>query len=128
IFFECAKKANVQMVLLTSVTRRDYLENGTLNPDILGDYPKAMRAFAEKHHIPLLDVFSRSQELFQTFSKEETKKFYLHLMPDTCKNYPEGLKDNTHFSPEGADKVARIIVELIKESRLPLANYLQKGV
>ncbi len=67
------KKANVQMVLLTSVTRRDYLENGTLNPDILGDYPKAMRAFAEKHHIPLLDVFSRSQELFQTFSKEETK-------------------------------------------------------
>ena len=61
------------MVLLTSVTRRDYLENGTLNPDILGDYPKAMRAFAEKHHIPLLDVFSRSQELFQTFSKEETK-------------------------------------------------------
>ncbi|PQD87307.1 rhamnogalacturonan acetylesterase, partial [Enterococcus faecium] len=104
--------------------RRDYLESGTLNPDILGDYPKAMRAFAEKHHIPLLDVFSRSQELFQTFSKEETKKFYLHLMPDTCKNYPEGLKDNTHFSPEGADKVARIIVELIKESRLPLANYL----
>lgn len=49
-------------------------------------------------------------------------------MPDTCKNYPEGLKDNTHFSPEGADKVARIIVELIKESRLPRANYLQKGV
>ena len=61
------------MVLLTSVTRRDYLENGTLNPDILGDYPKAMRAFAEKYHIPLLDVFSRSQEYFQIFSKEETK-------------------------------------------------------
>ena len=57
----------------------------------------------------------------QRRDKNSTCILYLILV-----KLPRRTKDNTHFSPEGADKVARIIVELIKESRLPLANYLQK--
>lgn len=127
-YAQAAVDADVAPIFLTSVTRRDYLDTGCLNPEILGDYPKAMRTFAHQYQFPVLDVFSRSQSLFQDFSKEETKKFYLHLPPGAHRNYPEGLHDNTHFSPEGAEKVAGLIAQLIKESRLPLADYLKEGV
>ncbi|MGM0146054.1 hypothetical protein IGJ94_002628 [Enterococcus sp. AZ153] len=124
IYAQTALSSNVQPIFLTPVTRRLYLKNGQLDPNCLGEYPKAMRQFAEKNNYPILDVFTRSQATLQQYTQEETKKFYLHLPVDTYENYPSGLCDNTHFSPEGAALVAQLVVELLKETDLPLVNYL----
>jgi lysophospholipase L1-like esterase len=35
------------------------------------------------------------------------------------------VKDNTHFNPTGAHKMAELAVEGIKELKLPLAAYLK---
>lgn len=124
IYAQTALSSNVQPIFLTPITRRLYLKNGQLDPNCLGDYPKAMMQFAEKNNYPILDVFTRSQTALQQYTQEETKKFYLHLPIDSFRNYPLGLCDNTHFSSEGADLVAQLVVELLKETDLPLVNYL----
>ncbi|MDA9460576.1 rhamnogalacturonan acetylesterase [Enterococcus mundtii 3F] len=124
IYAQTALALNVQPIFLTPITRRLYLKNEQLDPNCLGDYPKAMMQFAEKNNYPILDVFTRSQTALQQYTQEETKKFYLHLPVDSFRNYPLGLCDNTHFSPEGADLVAQLVVELLKETDLPLVNYL----
>lgn len=125
IFANTAEKAGAIPVFLTSVTRRNYLPNGELDPEALGRYPEAMRAFAEKRQFPLLDVFRYSQDMLRLQSPEETEKLYLHLAPGESPNYPDGLSDNTHFSPEGASFTARLIIDLLKKTNLPLTSYLK---
>lgn len=127
-FARTAIKANVHPVFLTPVTRRNYLPNGRLDADCLGEYPSAMKQFAKKNNYPLLDIFSLSQQLLHTYTEEQTKEFYLHLKPEENKNYPDGLEDNTHFSPLGAEKIAHLIVQEIKAQQLPLAELLKEGV
>lgn len=127
-FAHVAKKANVHPVFLTPVTRRNYLSNGRLDTDCLGEYPRAMKQFAQKYNYPLLDIFSLSQQFLHTHTEEQTKEFYLHLKPEENKNYPDGLEDNTHFSPLGAEKIAHLITQEIKTQQLPLAKLLKEGV
>ncbi|EPH95993.1 rhamnogalacturonan acetylesterase RhgT family protein [Enterococcus faecalis 13-SD-W-01] len=125
VFAQAAEKAGAIPVFLTSVTRRKYLPNSKLDPQAVGHYPEAMRTFAEKNQFPLLDVFQYSQEMLRLQTPEETKKLYLHLSPGESQNYPEGLCDNTHFSPEGAYFTAHLITDLIKKTNLPLTSYLK---
>ena len=40
-------------------------------------------------------------------------------------NYPQGVEDNTHFSPFGAEIMARLVVKEIKELQLGLAKFLK---
>ncbi len=128
IFARAAREKGVHPIFLTPVTRRNYLPNGQLDPDCLGEYPQAMTRFAKNKSYPLIDVFSLSQRFLHDYSEEQTKPFYLHLKPDTHENYPKGLQDNTHFSPLGAEKIARLIVQEIKEQQLLLADLLKEGV
>ncbi|MGX7173168.1 rhamnogalacturonan acetylesterase [Enterococcus ratti] len=128
VFAQTADAANVSPIFLTPVTRRNYLSDGTLAPDCLGDYPQAMKLFARKNNYSVLDIFSLSQQLLRSFTQEQTKDFYLHLAPKVHKNYPNGLQDNTHFSPLGAEKIAYLIVQAIKKSNLSLAQFLKEGV
>jgi len=123
-FIEVANNHMAHPVLLTPVTRRDYLADGRLNPQTLGEYPQAMIEFAEKQKVPVLDTFTRSQNWLAQFNKDETCKFYLHGKPNQWRNYPEGVVDNTHFSEQGAIEIARIIAEAIRESSLPLRKDL----
>lgn len=123
-FITLANNHKAQPVLLTPVTRRDYLADGCLNPKTLGDYPQAMKEFAKKEQIPILDIFTRSQNWLAQFTKDETRKFYLHGKPNEWSNYPEGVVDNTHFSEQGAMEIARIVAEAIGESSLPLKRDL----
>lgn len=113
-------------VLLTSVSRRKYIATQKLDPLSVGDYPQAMIQFAKKMNVPLLDIFTRSQEFLNQFTQEETKRFFLHLAPNKSINYPNGVEDDTHFNNLGAEIIAKIVVEAISESDLLLKNYIIK--
>lgn len=125
-FCQVALNKGANPILLTSVTRRDYLENGELNRHTLGEYPEAMISLAKKHSYPLLDIFSKSQDCLKKASKKDTKKYYLHLDVGEHPNYPEGVVDNTHFNDSGAQLVSELIVEEIKNNSIPLKKYLKE--
>lgn len=112
-------------VLLTPVMRRRFDKSGVFY-DVHGEYPGIVRAVAAEHKVPLIDMHRKSERVLKQYGAEESKKLFLQLKPNEHANYPQGIEDNTHFSPLGAEIMAGLAVEGIRELKLGLANYLKK--
>lgn len=95
-------------VFISSITPRQFNQT-TLDPLALGDYPEAMKTYANNYGFPFIDLFQMSQRIVQQLGVEDSKKYYLHLKPGESDNYPDGVIDNTHFNPNGARQFASII-------------------
>lgn len=115
-FIDSARERGGHPVLLTSVSRRRFLEDGSLDPLAVGEYPAAMRAVAVKTGTPLLDIFAASQQLYQAYGIEQSKQLFMHLSEQAHPNYPTGITDDTHFSDEGARQIAKLVALAIQQS------------
>nr|WP_257990779.1 rhamnogalacturonan acetylesterase [Bacillus infantis] len=124
-YVETARRNQAHPVLFTSVTRRKYDGGDTIDELSVGDFPEAMKQFAKKNQVPLLDIHEATRDFFNSMGHRESASYFLHLAPGESPNYPDGLEDNTHFNEKGAEAVARLIAEKIKESDLPLKNLLK---
>lgn len=96
-------------ILVTPISRRAFVYDHILDGSTLGDYPDAMRMVAKTHRIPLIDMYQTTQALISTLGVEGSKRLFLHLEANIHSNYPDGVKDNTHLSPEGAELIASLI-------------------
>lgn len=114
-YIDCARHAKAFPILLTPVNRRDFDDAGRII-NTHGDYPEAMRELSVDKDVPLLDITKASKDLFEKLGIEKTKEIFLWLEPGENKNYPDGVKDNTHFSEIGAKRIAELIVEEIKNT------------
>jgi lysophospholipase L1-like esterase len=123
-YVDAARRNHAHPVLFTPVTRRKY-EGSTIDPLSVGDFPEAMKQFAEKNQVPLLDIHKATRDFFNSMGHRESASYFLHLAPGESPNYPDGLEDNTHFNEKGAEAVAHLIAEKIKGSDLPLKNLLK---
>ncbi len=115
-FVDAARRAGAAPVLLTSVSRRRFLADGTLDPDAVGPYPAALRQVAADTGTPLLDIFAASQQLFRALGDPGSRHLVMHLPAEAHPNYPEGVQDDTHFSDVGARQVARLVAQAIRQS------------
>jgi pectinesterase len=118
-----AKKATP--VLLTPVMRRRFDETGVFF-DTHGEYPDIVRAIAHEYRVPLIDMHRTSEAVLKRYGAEPSRKLFLQLKPGENQNYPNGIEENTHFSPEGAQVMAKLAVDGIRELRLPLAKFLKR--
>ncbi|MGC2235004.1 MAG: rhamnogalacturonan acetylesterase [Pyrinomonadaceae bacterium] len=118
-----AKKANP--VLLTPVMRRRFDKDGKFY-DTHGEYPDLTRKVAKDLKVPLIDMQRASEKLIIEYGAENSKKLFLQLKPGENPNYPNGIEDNTHFSPLGAEEMAKLAVAEIKKSKIKLRKYLKK--
>lgn len=123
-FVETTRKKGAFPVLLTSVTRRVFLEDYKIDPHSLGKYPESTRDVAEELQVPLLDIHHSSMISFQRMGEEESKECFLHLDKNRYSNYPDGLTDDTHFSEKGAGLVANLVAEHLEKSVIELRKYL----
>lgn len=120
-----ARRANP--VLMTPVRRRKFDAAGAL-VDTHGEYPDLVRAVAAEQRVPLLDLHARTADLLVTWGPDSSRRLFLQLPAGASPNYPNGIEDNTHFSPLGAELVARLVVVEL-ERRVPgLARHLRRGV
>lgn len=121
-YIEAAREKNAKPVLLTSVQRRSFNEEGKLK-DTHGDYLTAVRELSIEKAVTLIDIAEKSKELFEKLGPEKTKEIFLWCEVGESENYPEGVKDNTHFSGYGAKIVAEMVFQGILESGLkPLSD------
>lgn len=97
-------------VLMTPVMRRRFDEGGRFY-DTHGEYPDIVRALARADSVPLIDMHFMTRRLLEPLGLAGTRKLFLQLDPGENPNYPDGIADNTHFSPEGALAVARLAHE-----------------
>lgn len=111
-------------VLLTPVMRRRFDPDGTFR-DSHGEYPDLVRAVAAGTRAPLIDMHRKSERVLKQYGPEASKQLFLQLPPGENPNYPQGVQDNTHFSPLGAEIIAGLAVEGIREAKLGLARHLQ---
>lgn len=121
MFITKARENHVTPVLLTPIVRRHF-ENGVL-VDTHKGYPEAMKVVADSLQVPLIDLTSKTKELLEGMGEQQSMDLFLHLKPGH-KNYPEGVEDNTHLNVEGAQVVADLVVQELKELKLALAEDL----
>ena len=112
-------------VLMTPVMRRRFDKDGKFY-DTHGDYPEYVRTVARDYKVPLIDMQRKSEAVILKYGVEESKSLFLHLKPGENVNYPNGVEDNTHFSPLGAEEMAKLAVEGIAENKLELRKLLKK--
>jgi lysophospholipase L1-like esterase len=113
-------------VLLTPVMRRRFDKEGKFY-DTHGEYPDITRRVASEQKVALIDMHRKSEKVLVKYGPEESRKLFLQLKAGENPNYPQGVEDNTHFSPAGADIMAALAVEGIREQRLGLAKFLKKA-
>ncbi len=124
-FIEDVRAKKAFPVLLTPVMRRRFDKDGKFY-DTHGEYPDIVRAVAKEYKTPLIDAQRESEKLIVSLGEEKSKKLFLILAKGESPNYPNGLDDNTHFSPLGAEEIAKLVVEGIRETKIGLRKYLKK--
>ncbi|WP_410767782.1 rhamnogalacturonan acetylesterase [Fontibacillus sp. BL9] len=115
-FIESARRKGGTPVLLTSVSRRRFLDGGNPDPLAVGEYPEVMRQVAVDTGTALLDIFAASQQLYRALGVDGTRHLFMHLPEQAHPNYPDGLSDDTHFSDVGARHIARLVAQAIQQS------------
>lgn len=112
-------------VLLTPVMRRRFDKDGKFY-DTHGEYPARVRTVAHEYVVPLIDMQRKSQAVIVKYGVEGSTKLFLQLKPGENANYPNGIDGNSHFSPLGAEEMAKLAVQGINENKLKLREYLKK--
>jgi lysophospholipase L1-like esterase len=113
-------------VLLTPVMRRRFDAAGKVQ-DSHGEYPDIVRAVAKEQKVTLLDMHRDSFAFLADTGEEKSKSLFMILQPNESANYPQGLNDNTHFTPAGALAMAQLAVQEIKSSDLELKRLLSSA-
>jgi lysophospholipase L1-like esterase len=111
-------------VLMTPVRRRRFDKDGKLY-DTHGEYPDLVKRVAADQHVVMIDMHEESALVLTAFGPEPSRRLFLQLEPKENPNYPDGIEDNTHFSPGGAGVMAYVAVEAIKRAPLDLVKYLR---
>ena len=94
--------------------------------DTHGEYPELTRLVAKELKVPLIDMHRKSETVIVKYGDEGSRKLFLQLKPGENPNYPKGVEDNTHFNQKGAEIVADLAVDGIRETKIRLARYLKK--
>ncbi len=118
-----AREKGARPVLFSSVVRRKFNEYGVL-VDTHGAYPFITRQVAEELNVPFIDLQLKSEDLVLRLGREASREIYLWVAPGDSPMYPDGKRDNTHFSARGAREIARLAAEEIRENHLALSGYL----
>jgi lysophospholipase L1-like esterase len=112
-------------ILLTPVMRRRFDAQGALQ-DTHGEYPDIVRSVAAEQKVALIDMHRKSARALTQYGAEGSRKLFLQLKPGENANYPQGVEDNTHFSPLGAETMAKLFVEGLREQKLGLTKFLKR--
>ncbi len=111
-------------VLLTPVRRRKFDEAGHL-VDTHGEYPDLVRAVAAERKVALIDMHRSSGDVLSRLGPDSSRAVFLQLRPGENPNYPNGIEDNTHFRPLGAELMAGLAAKELRTAVPALAAHLR---
>lgn len=114
LFVNQAREKGAIPILLTPVNRNYPWADGKLT-NVHGEYPDAVRQVAKELNVRLIDLTQLSCDFFTSKGQEYVAShFFMNLPAGAFEAYPNGQKDNTHFQPEGAVEVARLVFDALK--------------
>jgi lysophospholipase L1-like esterase len=119
-----AREKGAIPVLVTSVHRRNFDNTGKV-VNSLGDYPNSVIQLAQKLDVPLINLWEKTGKLYESFGPEASKQLFVWFKPNENENYPDGIEDNTHFCQYGAEKIAELVIEGIKELQPSITKFIK---
>jgi len=139
-FVNEARERGANPILMNAIVRRNFLtpcdqpghivasdnqvEGDTLY-DTHGAYLDSPRNVAKKLNVPFVDANKITHELVQGLGREESKKLFMWVEPNTVPAVPKGSVDNTHLNVYGARVVAGLLVDAMAEAVPALAPYVR---
>ena len=122
-----AREKGAHPILLSSIVRRNFNEEGTLE-DTHGQYPLITRDVARSLDVTFIDLQQSTEDLVSGLGPERSKGLYMVLESGKYDKYPEGKVDNTHLVAWGANEVCGMVARSIEELGIPLSNYLNPQI
>ncbi len=116
------RKKGATPILLTPIVRRKFDVAGKL-VDTHGKYPEAVRELASRLKVKFIDMQVLTFNLVEPMGDEPSKKIYLWTPPD--QKFPEGRKDDTHLSVEGAKAFAGTVAREVSRMKVSLAKHVR---
>ncbi len=117
MYVENVRAKRARPILITSVNRNSPWIDGKLQDSHMG-YPQAMKEIAQEMRADLIDLTQLSIDHFTAKGEAYvTTNYFMNLPEGKFVAYPKGQKDNTHFQPEGAEAVAKLVFEAL--TKLP---------
>ena len=118
LYVSQTRQKGAHPVILTPVARNYPWENDRLE-NVHGEYDLAAKEVAKEMDALFIDLNQRSMDHFSEKGREYvSEKYFMNLPAGVYEAYPEGQEDNTHFQPEGATAVARLVFEGMQELKI----------
>lgn len=114
-FIGVARRHGARPVLITSLERRWFGEDGRLGPSQHVPYVQAVKQVAAEENVALVDLYAMSREEMNKVGAERTEEWFMNLKPGVYRSCPEGKTDNTHLQYTGALVFAGLVAKGLKE-------------
>jgi len=106
-YVEDARAIGAKPVLVTSLVRRHYNDDGTIKTTQT-PYVEAVRAVARERQVPLVDLHA--------ISLADAEHAGDDVWADLSPRDPSGQVDRTHLNAKGSDVVARLVAEALRSA------------
>jgi len=113
-YVDGARQKGAIPILITPVARLNYKNNSFVND--FPDYCIAMKQVAEEKNVKLIDLMTKSLNYYTSIGYNETYKLFMVSVNNT---------DYTHFTEKGAEQIARLVSQGVKEINLDISKYLK---
>lgn len=111
LFIAQTRERGAYPVLMTPVARNYPWKDGKLMNDH-GEYTHAVKEIALETGTPWIDLLAKSKAFFTDRGEAYTSaNYFMNLPAGKFPAYPDGQDDNTHFQPEGAEEVAKLVYQ-----------------
>lgn len=110
-----AKQHHATPILLSSIYRRHFDENGLLIDNCHLSYPQAMQDLALRERIIYIDMCNISKRFIQKLGITKSLDMFMNFGKGLYDNYTEGKEDNTHLRYYGAKSICELLVNEINK-------------
>ena len=111
-YIRCARERGAYPVLITSISRRLFDDNGNFLPGSHGAYPDAMRAVGREENVPVADMTAITENWLSQLGDEPSRPMFV---------WP---KDNTHLKFDGARILSSFLAEEIRKMGSPYGDFI----
>lgn len=115
-YIDLAKKKQATPILFTPVARLNYQDDG-FSPNFI-EYCEAMKEVAAENDVLLIDLMTFGVHYLSTIGYTKAEELYMIAVNGT---------DCTHFTEKGADAMAQIVCEQLKNSTYDIAQFVKEA-
>lgn len=111
-FIDCARQAGAYPVLITSIARRLFDEDGKFLSGSHGEYPRAVRELGAELNVPVIDMTAITEAFLARLGDDPSKPLFVWPV------------DNTHLKFSGAVTMVRFLAEALQKLGSPYSDIL----